>query len=321
MIKYSIKRIMQMILVMLVVSVLVFMLTSLLGDPVSMLVPENASEEEILAAQARLGLDKPLYAQYWIFLKDALRGELGISYSYGQGAMGLILERVPATMEVVVIAFLLTALIAIPCGVYAGAFPERKSSRFIMSLSILGVSLPTFWIGMMLVYIFAVSNQILPASGRGEIGTFLGIHSSLFTVDGIRHLIMPSTTLAMAHIASTIRLTRSGVIETMKEDYIKFVRSKGVGPGRTMFNHALKNALIPVVTVMGLNLGGMIAFTTITETIFAWPGMGKLLIDSINKADRPVIVAYLMVTAALFVVINFIVDILYSLIDPRISLR
>lgn len=310
-----------MILVMLVVSVLVFMLTSLLGDPVSMLVPENASEEEILAAQARLGLDKPLYAQYWIFLKDALRGELGISYSYGQGAMGLILERVPATMEVVVIAFLLTALIAIPCGVYAGAFPERKSSRFIMSLSILGVSLPTFWIGMMLVYIFAVSNQILPASGRGEIGTFLGIHSSLFTVDGIRHLIMPSTTLAMAHIASTIRLTRSGVIETMKEDYIKFVRSKGVGPGRTMFNHALKNALIPVVTVMGLNLGGMIAFTTITETIFAWPGMGKLLIDSINKADRPVIVAYLMVTAALFVVINFIVDILYSLIDPRISLR
>lgn len=321
MLKYTIKRILQMFMVMLIVSLLVFMLTSFLGDPVNMLVKENASAEEFEAARARLGLDKPFHMQYLIFLKDALKGELGISYSYGQSAMKLILERVPATLEVVVIAFLLTAIVAIPCGVYAGAFPQRKSSKIMMSLSILGISLPTFWIGMMFIFVLAVQYHVLPASGRGEIGVFMGIHSSVFTLDGLRHLIMPSLTLALAHIASTMRLTRSGVIETMKEDYIKFVRAKGVRASRTMFRHALKNALIPVITVMGLSLGGMIAFTTITETIFAWPGMGKLLIDSINKADRPVIVAYLMVTSALFVVINFVVDILYSLIDPRITLR
>lgn len=309
-----------MLIVMLVVSILVFFLTSFLGDPVAMLVREDASEEEILAARARLGLDKPIYVQYGIFLKDVLHGDFGVSYSYGEPAMGLILERFPATIEVVIVASLLIILIAIPLGVYAGAFPERRSSKIIMGGSILGISLPNFWIGMMLIYIFAVELHVMPASGRGEVGTFLGMSSSLFTKDGWKHLIMPSVTLAISNIASTLRLTRSGIIETMREDFVKFLRAKGAGNRRVMFGHALKNALIPVVTVLGLNIGGLIAFTTVTETIYAWPGMGKLLIDSIGKADRPIIVAYLMITAAMFVVINFIVDILYSLIDPRISL-
>lgn len=320
MLKYFLRRFGQMLIVMLVVSVLVFFLTSLLGDPVAMLVREDASDEEILAARSRLGLDKPIYVQYGIFLQDVIHGNFGMSYSYGEPAMGLILERFPATIEVVIVASLLIIFIAIPLGVYAGAFPQRRSSKIIMGGSILGISLPNFWIGMMLIYVFAVELHVMPASGRGQVGTFLGMSSSLFTRDGWKHIIMPSVTLAISNIASTLRLTRSGIIETMREDFVKFLRAKGSGDRRIMFGHALKNALIPVVTVLGLNIGGLIAFTTVTETIYAWPGMGKLLIDSIGKADRPIIVAYLMITAGMFVVINFIVDILYSLIDPRISL-
>ncbi|MDD7401903.1 MAG: ABC transporter permease [Eubacteriales bacterium] len=320
MLKYFLRRFGQMLIVMLVVSILVFFLTSFLGDPVLMLVREDASEAEIQAARVRLGLDRPIYVQYGIFLQDLLQGNFGVSYTYGKPAMSLILERFPATMEVVIVASLLIIFIAIPLGVYAGAFPNRRSSKLIMGGSILGISLPNFWIGMMLIYIFAVELHVMPASGRGQVGTFLGISSSLFTKDGWKHLILPSVTLAISNIASTLRLTRSGIIETMREDFVKFLRAKGAGNRRIMFGHALKNALIPVVTVLGLNIGGLIAFTTVTETIYAWPGMGKLLIDSIGKADRPIIVAYLMVTAGMFVVINFIVDILYSLIDPRISL-
>ncbi len=320
MLKYFLRRFGQMLIVMLVVSILVFFLTSFLGDPVLMLVREDASEAEIQAARERLGLDRPIYVQYGIFLQDLLQGNFGVSYTYGKPAMSLILERFPATIEVVIVASLLIIFIAIPLGVYAGAFPNRRSSKLIMGGSILGISLPNFWIGMMLIYIFAVELHVMPASGRGQVGTFLGISSSLFTKDGWKHLILPSVTLAISNIASTLRLTRSGIIETMREDFVKFLRAKGAGNRRIMFGHALKNALIPVVTVLGLNIGGLIAFTTVTETIYAWPGMGKLLIDSIGKADRPIIVAYLMVTAGMFVVINFIVDILYSLIDPRISL-
>lgn len=320
MLKYLIRRFLQMIIVMLVVSLLVFVMTSFLGDPVMMLVPENASEEEIQLATQRLGLDKPLYQQYFIFLRDVINGDFGVSYTYGEPAMKLIMDRFPATMEVVIVATLLIIVISIPLGVYAGAYPKRKSSQTIMGLSILGISLPNFWLGMMLIYIFSVELKVLPASGRGALGEFWGMKSSIFSIDGWKHLIMPSLTLAISNIASTLRLTRSGVLETMREDFVKFLRSKGASGKRIMFGHALKNALIPVVTVLGLKIGGLIAFTTVTETIFAWPGMGKLLIDSIGKADRPIIVAYLMITAGMFVFINFVVDILYSIIDPRISL-
>ena len=321
MLKYILKRFVQMIMVLFVVSMLVFLLTNFIGDPVDMLVPENATVEEIEAAKTRLGLDKPLPVQYMIFLNDVLHGDFGKSYIYGKPAMGLIMERFPATMEIVLVAAILTLVIGIPLGVYAGAYPKKTSSKFVMTGSILGISLPSFWVGMMLIYIFAVVLQILPASGRGNVVEVFGVKTSLFAPKGWKYIILPSITLALTHLATTIRLTRSGIIENMKQDYIKFARAKGVPGNNVIFGHALKNALIPVITVFGMNLGGMIVFTTITETIFSWPGMGKLLIDAIGKADRPIIVAYLMMAASMFVIINFVVDLLYTFIDPRIELR
>ena len=321
MLKYIVKRFVQMIVVLFVVSILVFMLTNFIGDPVDMLVPENATMEQVESARARLGLDKPLPVQYAIFLKDVLHGNFGKSYTYGKPAMGLILERMPATMELVAIAALLVLVIAIPLGVYAGAYPKRASSKIIMSGSILGISLPSFWVGMMMIYIFAVTLGKLPASCRGGTMGVLGVDLSIFAPGGIRFIILPAITLAITNVATTLRLTRSGILENMRQDYIKFARAKGVSSRTLLFGHALKNALIPVVTIFGMDLGNMIAFTTITETIFAWPGMGKLLIDAINKSDRPIIVAYLMAAACMFVVLNFVVDLLYTLIDPRIELR
>lgn len=321
MLKYVIKRFIQMVVVLFVVSMVVFCLTNFIGDPVDMLVPENATMEQIESARARLGLDKPLPVQYMIFLKDVLHGNFGKSYTYGKPAMGLIVERMPATLELVAVAALLVVLIAIPLGVYAGAYPKRRSSKVIMSASILGISLPSFWVGMMMIYLFAVVFRLLPASGRGDTINVLGAKLSIFAPGGLRFIILPAVTLAITNIASILRLTRAGILENMKQDYIKFARAKGVTSKALLFGHALKNALIPVITIFGMDLGNMIAFTTITETIFAWPGMGKLLIDAINKSDRPIIVAYLMAAACMFVVLNFVVDMLYTLIDPRIELR
>ena len=321
MLKYIVKRFVQMIVVLFVVSILVFMLTNFIGDPVDMLVPENATVEQVESARARLGLNKPLPVQYGIFLRDVLHGNFGKSYTYGKPAMGLIMERMPATLELVAIAALLVLLIAIPLGVYAGAYPKRRSSKIIMSGSILGISLPSFWVGMMMIYIFAVMLRALPASGRGNTVNVLGGNLSVFAPGGLRFIILPAVTLALTNVATTLRLTRSGIMENMRQDYIKFARAKGVSSRSLLFGHALKNALIPVITIFGMDLGNMIAFTTITETIFAWPGMGKLLIDAINKSDRPIIVAYLMTAACMFVVLNFVVDLLYTLVDPRIELR
>ena len=321
MLKYIVKRFVQMIVVLFVVSILVFMLTNFIGDPVDMLVPENATVEQVESARARLGLNKPLPVQYGIFLRDVLHGNFGKSYTYGKPAMGLIMERMPATLELVAIAALLVLFIAIPLGVYAGAYPKRRSSKIIMSGSILGISLPSFWVGMMKIYIFAVMLRALPASGRGNTVNVLGVNLSIFAPGGLRFIILPAVTLALTNVATTLRLTRSGIMENMRQDYIKFARAKGVSSRSLLFGHALKNALIPVITIFGMDLGNMIAFTTITETIFAWPGMGKLLIDAINKSDRPIIVAYLMTAACMFVVLNFVVDLLYTLVDPRIELR
>lgn len=286
-----------------------------------MLVREDATESEIMTARAALGLDKPLYTQYAIFLKDVVRGQFGKSYVYSRPAMELIIERLPATLEIVFVASILAIIVAIPLGVYSGAFPKRISSKVIMTASIAGISLPSFWLGMMFIYLFSVILGWLPASGRGQVSIFLGMRISLFTQNGWKFILLPSLTLALSNIATILRLTRSGIQENMKQDYIKFARAKGVSGKKVLFGHALKNALIPVITVFGMNIGGMIAFTTITETIFAWPGMGKLLIDSIYKSDRPVIVAYLMMTAVMFVAINFTVDVIYTIIDPRIELR
>lgn len=320
MLRYFTLRIAQLIIVLIAVSILVFALTSIMGNPIYLMVRENATQEEIDAAAAYLGLDKPLPVQYLIFIQNALRGDFGKSYVYHQTALKIIAERFPATLEIVIVAMLLSAFLAIPLGVFAGAYPKKFSSKAIMSLSIVGISLPSFWVGMVMIFVFSLYLGVLPVSGRGDIGTFLGIRTSLATVEGWKHIILPSITLALGNMATILRLTRAGMQENMKQDYVKFARAKGVSRRKVLFGHALKNTLIPVITIFGLQLGTLIAFTTITETIFAWPGMGKLLIDAINSADRPIISAYILFVAVMFVFINFIVDILYTIVDPRIDL-
>ncbi|MEE4015161.1 ABC transporter permease [Roseibium sp. FZY0029] len=321
MLGYIIKRLIQMTIVLWAVSVIVFLMMSFTGDPVFMVVPIDATDAEIAQARRILGLDQSLPEQYLIFVKNMLHGDFGRSYVFREPALDLILERLPATLELVLVAMAMSALVAIPLGVYAGANPKTFSSRSIMSGSLLGISLPSFWVGMMLIFLFAVKWRIFPSSGRGETEAFLGVQWSILTADGWSHVILPSLTLSLATMAMLLRITRAGMMEVTRQDYMKFARAKGVSRRGVLYGHGLRNALIPVVTIFGLQLGDLIAFATITETIFAWPGLGKLLIDSIYRADRPVIVVYLMLVALIFVVINLVVDIVYTLIDPRITVK
>lgn len=321
MIKYIFKRFYHMILVLFIVSIIVFFVMSFTGDPVLMLVPLDATQAQIDAARIELGLDQPLLVQYGIFLKNLLRGDLGNSYAFKQSAIKLIIERMPATFELVVFSIIISIFLAIPLGVYAGAYPKKRSSKAIMLASLLGISLPNFWVGMMLIFIFAVQLQVMPSFGRGDIIEIVGLRLSILTKDGLKHLILPAIMLSIQSMAVLLRLTRAGMMEVMKQDFIKFARAKGALTRTILFKHALKNVLIPVITVFGIQIGKIIAFATVTETIFAWPGMGKLLIDSINRSDRPVIVAYLLVVSFIFVCLNFFVDLMYTFIDPRIDLR
>jgi peptide/nickel transport system permease protein len=309
-----------MVFVLFIVSVIVFTMTSVIGNPVYNMLPQQASEAQIDDVIKMLGLDQPLYVQYWIFLKNALRGEFGRSYAHFVPALGLIFSKFPATIEIEIVAMTMTVVLGVSLGDFAGARPKRKTSKLIMFGSLAGISLPSFFIGMLFIFVFSVTLRWMPVSGRGEIGSIFGIKTSLATLDGWRHIILPSLTLALGNIATIIRLVRAGMMEIMRQDFIKFARAKGVSGTKVLYGHALKNIMIPVVTIFGLQLGELIAFTTITETIYAWPGMGKLLIDSISSLDRPVISAYLLFVAVLFVVINFSVDILYTFIDPRIDL-
>jgi peptide/nickel transport system permease protein len=321
MLGYLLKRLIQMTLVLWVVSVIVFLMMSFTGDPVFMVVPIDASDAEIAQARRLLGLDDSLLVQYWKFITSLLQGDFGRSYVFRQPAMTLILERMPATVELVLVAMALAISVAIPLGVYAGANPNSRISRFIMAGSLLGISLPGFWIGMVLIYLFAVHWGIFPSSGRGDTIEVFGIRLSILTWDGWTHIVLPAVTLSLGTMAIILRMTRAGMMEVGRQDFMKFARAKGATKNDVLYKHGLKNALIPVVTIFGLQLGDLIAFATITETIFSWPGMGKLLIDSIYRADRPVIVVYLMLVALIFVVINFLVDLIYTLIDPRIRLK
>ncbi len=317
---YVIRRLMQSVVVVLVMSVIVFFGVNVVGDPVDMLINPEADQEDIEAAIRALGLDKPIGEQYLFFLKNAITGNLGKSFIFGEPALQLIIQRMPATLELALTALLMAIFLGIPLGLYAGLRPESTASRTIMAGSILGFSLPTFWVGLMMIMVFAVMLGWLPSTGRGETATFLGITSSLFTLNGLQHIFMPALNLALLKISLVIRLTRAGTREAIHQDYIKFARAKGLSPHRVIFVHLLKNILIPVVTVIGLEFGSLVAFSVVTETIFAWPGMGKLLIDSIQQLDRPVIVAYLIIIVLLFVTLNLIVDILYSILDPRVRL-
>ncbi|MBB1623622.1 ABC transporter permease [Achromobacter sp. UMC71] len=315
---FIIRRLCQSVVILAITSLIVFAGVYAIGDPIEILVPADATPAEIAQAVQSLGLDLPLYQQYLKFVVNALHGDLGNSFVFNQPAIQLILQRLPATLELACVALLLALAIGLPLGLVAGLKPDSALDRGIMTGSILGFSLPNFWQGIMLVLIFSVTLGWLPSTGRGPTGEFLGMRTSLASWDGIRHLILPALNLALFKIALIVRLTRSGVRETMPLDYVKFARAKGLRESRVIGMHVLKNILIPIVTVVGMEFGSLIAFATVTETIFAWPGVGKLIIDSIMKLDRPVVVAYLLIVVTMFIVLNLLVDILYSILDPRV---
>ncbi len=302
-------------------SLLVFVGVNVVGDPVHMLVSPEAPQEEIERIIRDFGLDRPLYEQYWLFVKNALQGDLGRSFVFGEPALKLIVQRMPATFELALVALMMAIVFGIPLGVYAGIFPNRVSSKAIMAGSIFGFSLPTFWVGLMMIMVFAVMLGWLPSTGRGDTVAILGLRVSFLTLDGLSHIFMPALNLALLKISLVIRLSRAGAREAMHQDYVKFARAKGLSEARVVLVHIMKNILIPVVTVLGLEFGSLIAFSVVTETVFAWPGMGKLLIEALHNLDRPLIVAYLMIIVLVFVIINLLVDILYSVLDPRVRIQ
>ncbi|MBI3899835.1 MAG: ABC transporter permease [Gammaproteobacteria bacterium] len=317
---FMLRRLLQSVLALLVMSLLVFVGVYAVGNPIDLLIDPQATQAEIARTVAALGLDKPLWAQYLYFLKGAVSGDLGKSFVHGVPALGLILERMPATLELASVAIVGAIAVGMPLGLWAGLHPRSWAARTIMGVSILGFSLPTFWIGLMLIMWFSVQLGWLPSNGRGATIDIFGMPLSIFTLDGWCHLLLPALTLALFNIALIIRLARTGTQEAMAQDYIKFARAKGLSNRRIVGVHVLKNIAIPIVTVVALQFGSVVAFAVVTETIFAWPGMGKLLIDSINLLDRPVIVAYVLIVVALFIGINLVVDLLYALLDPRIRL-
>ncbi len=317
---FIIRRLMQSGVVLFVMSLIVFFGVYAIGDPIEIFISPEADQMERERAKVALGLDKPVWQQYFSFVTAAVQGDLGRSFVFNIPSITLILQRMPATLELALSALALGVFLGLPLGMYAGYRPNSAAAKAIMAISILGFSLPTFWVGLMLIMVFAVNLGWLPSTGRGETGTVLGITSSLFTVDGLRHLAMPALNLALFKISLIIRLARAGMRENMLMDYVKFARAKGLHMRRVVFVHVFKIILIPIVTVIGLELGSTIAFAVVTESIFAWPGMGKLIIDSIQRLDRPVIVAYLCIIVFMFIIINLLVDILYSVLDPRVRL-
>ena len=317
---YLIRRATQSVVVLLVMSLLVFVGVYAIGNPVDILINPNADQADIERAIKGLGLDRPLWEQYLVFLQQALAGDLGKSFVFNIPALQLILERMPATLELATAAMVIAIVLGIPLGLWAGLKPDSIAGRTIMTASILGFSLPTFWVGLMLIMVFSVDLGWLPSSGRGPTQTLLGVPVSFLSWEGLKHLAMPALNLALFNLSLVIRLTRAGTREALVQDYVKFARAKGLSDARVIGVHVLKNISIPIVTVTGLQFGTLVAFAIVTETIFAWPGMGKLLIDSIHVLDRPVIVAYLLIIVTFFIVINLAVDLAYSLLDPRVRL-
>ena len=317
---FLIRRLLQTLAVLFAVSLVVFVGLYAVGNPADILLPDDATEVERQAAIRYLGLDQPLIVQYGLFLKNALSGDLGRSFVYNEPSIKLILARFPATLELALSALFIAMVLGFPLGLYAGLHPGTRMERAIMTGSILGFSLPNFWQGLMLILIFSIGLGWLPSSGRGQTGSLFGIETSFATWDGIRHLILPATNLALFKLALVIRLTRAQVRETMPLDFVKFGRARGLTERRIVGVHVAKTIAAPIVTVIGMELGSVIAFAVVTESIFAWPGMGKLIIDSINRLDRPVVAAYLLVITFLFILINFVVDLLYTALDPRVRL-
>lgn len=321
MLAFVIKRIIQSVLVLFVMSLIVFSMINLVGDPVDMLVNPESLPEEIDRVRKDFGLDQPVHVQYLKFLKGAVSGDLGNSFVFGRPALTLIAERFPATLELATSALIIAIIVGLPLGIYAGLNSEGLGARIIMGGSVIGISIPTFWLGLMMIIIFSVLLGWLPVSGRGDTGRFMGIESSIFTIDGLRHLVLPAINLSLFKISMVIRLTRAGVEEVMSLDFIKFARARGLSSNRIVRSHLLPNILIPIITVLAIEFGTLIAFATVTESVFAWPGVGKLVIDAIVNLDRPIVVAYLLFVVTLFLILNLLVDIIYAALDPRVRLQ
>ncbi len=319
MLPYLFRRAVQSIVSLLLVSVIVFALLFAAGDPLDSLLPPTATQRDRAILREELGLDRPVMIQYAKFMGRAIRGDFGISHYQGRPVRELILERVPATLELAMVSMLIALAVGVPLGVWAGARPRSAISRGSMWGSMIGISFPTFWLGILLIMLFSVTFKWLPSSGRGETQEFLGARWSLLTLNGWSHVLLPALTLALHHVAILMRLVRSEMLDTLRLPFIRVARAKGLGESGVVGRHALRNTLIPIITVAGVEFGQLLAFSVVTETIFQWPGLGKLLIDSIH-VDRPLVMAYILMTSVVFLAINFTVDALYASLDPRIRL-
>jgi len=320
MIAFVLRRLIQAVIVMITVAFIAFLLFQYVGDPVVFLLGQDATPEQIRELRVGLGLDKPFFVQFWHFLVNAAQGEFGLSLRQGSKVSRLIGERFPATLELALAAAFLALLIGIPMGVYTALRRGTFMSQVFMTISLLGVSLPTFLIGILLILIFAVLLGWFPSFGRGETVQIGWWSTGLLRADGWHHIVLPAVTLAIFQLTLIMRLVRAEMLEVLRTDYIKFARARGLSDRSIHFGHALKNTLVPVMTITGLQLGGLIAFAIITESVFQWPGMGLLFIQAVTFADIPVMAAYLCLIALIFVVINLVVDLLYFVVDPRLRI-
>ncbi len=318
---FILRRLVQAVVVMVSVALIAFMLFQYVGDPVVFLLGQDATPEQIRELRADLGLDQPFFVQFWHFLVNAAQGEFGLSLRQGSKVSSLIAERFPATLELALVAAMLALVVGIPMGVYAALKRGTFTSQVFMTISLLGVSLPTFLIGILLILVFAVNLGWFPSFGRGEVTEIGGWTTGLLSAKGWHHITLPAITLAIFQLTLIMRLVRAEMLEVLRTDYIKFARARGLTNRAVHFGHALKNTLVPVMTMTGLQLGGLIAFAIITETVFQWPGMGLLFIQAVTFADIPVMAAYLCLIALIFVVINLIVDLLYFAVDPRLRVE
>ncbi|RQO62647.1 ABC transporter permease [Paucibacter sp. KBW04] len=321
MLVFVLRRLAQAIIVMLTVAFIAFMLFQYVGDPVTNLLGQDATQEQREALRRDLGLDAPFPVQFARFVANAVQGEFGLSLRQGRKVSSLIAERFPATLELSLVAGLIALGVGIPLGVFAALRRGKASSQMLMMLSLLGVSLPTFLIGILLILVFSVWLKWLPSFGRGDVAAFGSWTTGLLTADGLRHVLLPAITLSVFQLTLIMRLVRSEMLEVLRTDYIKFARARGLSNHAVYFGHALKNTLVPVITITGLQLGSLIAFAIITETVFQWPGMGLLFIQAVQFADIPVMAAYLCLISFIFVSINLLVDLLYFAVDPRLRVE
>lgn len=315
---FVISRVLQAVPVLLIVGFIAFAMFKFVGDPVVIMLGQDYTEAQRVALVQRLGLDQPFFVQYAKFMWNAAQGQFGVSYRLARPVMDLILERLPATLELAASAAVLALSIGVPMGVYTGIHRTAVSSRLFMIFSLIGVSLPTFLIGILLILVFSVLLGWLPSFGRGEIVRIGGWTTGFLTGSGRRALVLPAITLGLFQMTLIMRLVRAEMLEVLRSDYVKFARARGLSRRAINFGHALKNTLVPVITIAGLQIGGIIAFSIVTETVFQWPGMGLLFLQSVQVADIPVMAAYLMLISVLFVMINLVVDLLYYAVDPRL---